>query len=104
MCGIEVDEGRRDAIDEEAVAGTRITVTHDLRTIAERTARGGVVEAAQETGRAVQLNIGELSEVRRDASWKKRENLSIRRVNSEESRRTRESSFLKMAEKAMNEQ
>ena len=53
MRGIEIDESGRDAVDEDTVARTCVSVTHDIVPVTQRAIRGRVVQLRSRRAAAI---------------------------------------------------
>jgi hypothetical protein len=57
MCVIEINESSGRAVNEDAVAGARISVAHDLVSIPQRAIHRCVMELTKQAGSTYQLCV-----------------------------------------------
>src|SRR5262245_36027712 len=103
MRDIEIDERRWHALHEYAIAGTRVTVAHDLVSISERTIQRRVMELTQQARSGGQLIVGEGPELRRHRPGNIREDFSSGAVDSKESRSASKSASIEMLQQVMDQ-
>ena len=88
MCVVEIDKGRWHSVDKHAIAGTRVSVTHDLAIAFRRKVGSCVVQPTQQARRGGKWLLRNAAQFWRDIARHERKNLASRRVDAEESRST----------------
>jgi len=103
MRRIEINECGRRVINENAIAGTGVTVTQDFVSIPLRTIQRGVVKLAQKSSGCRQLCVCEIAKFRRYDARDERQDFSTRIIDPEEPRSAVESTSPQMMQEIVRE-
>src|SRR6187455_1554352 len=103
MRRIEINECGRRVINEDAIAGTGVTVTQDVVSIPLRTIQRGVVKLAQKSSGCRQLCVREMAKFRRYNARDERQDFSTRIIDPQEPRSAVEFTSFQMMQELMHE-